>query len=133
MGELVNLPQNKACAFCSCCKSPIKVGEEFKAVTVSTEVFTSPGTIEVLQAKGTHVFCMGCAQAYDFRRITIAESGIMTRKESEEMDALLTEAERNRVAKALDVNPASLSHEQINDWLLAEHADWLHDAEAKGN
>lgn len=60
----------EAYGFCSECESIVMSGERFWSVNLHQEVYEE-GTITVLQARTSLLFCENCATMMDFEKIIV--------------------------------------------------------------
>jgi hypothetical protein len=107
---------------CSHCGESILIGDRLTSITVAEEKYVSDSEVEILKATATHMFCVGCARTHNFKAITIPRSALMTRQEEAEVDTAIAESYRDAAAKARNVDPASLTIEQITEWRYEQEA-----------
>lgn len=102
---------------CTHCNCPIYVGEEVKTVTVAKEVFDSLSSMDVLHAQCTHLFCNQCACKFNFESIHIPMANITTEDEDKYL-AEIFEGLREEAARELQLDPATLTIDQIFNWQM---------------
>ena len=113
---LIRTPQDTMTT-CSHCQRSIYVHEQVKTVTVADEVFDSISCMDVLHAKCTHMFCNQCWDSFDFESIRIPRTNITTEDEDKYL-AIICEGLREQSAKELQLDPTSLTIDQINNWRI---------------
>lgn len=121
---------------CDRCGGGIVDGAEAMTVAVQREQWhggAACATVEVIQAHSALVFCMPCAELFNFKRIAVGrkktELDLEREKRAEES---LIESAREDTAKALFLNPADVTIQQIKGWLLEKEYEWILAEENRG-
>lgn len=103
---------------CAHCQRSIHVNEQVKTVTVAKEIFDSPISTNIVDAQCTHMFCNRCWRSFDFKSLEIPRTSIMTRDEDDEYITAICEGLREQAAKELQLDPTTLTIDQINNWRI---------------
>lgn len=114
---------------CDRCGGGIADGAEAMTVSVQHEKWhggAAHATVEVIRANSALVFCMQCARLYNFKRVAVARKKTELDLETEKrLEESLIEDARGDAAKALFLNPADVSVEQIKGWMLEKEYEWI--------
>lgn len=127
MSNIIEL--RPAITSCDRCGGGIADGAEAMTVAVQRERWHSGATgasVEVIRADSALVFCMPCAKYYDFKRVAVGRKKTELDLEDEKSaEKSMIEGAREDAAKALFLNPADVTVEQINGWMLEKEYEWI--------